>query len=150
EARRGWGAVVAMRQSQRQSGLGGQPPGGAPCHERERRRDHRSLSKVGGRPFMTGRLAELFERCSLEMARRGLTRLADAPAAVTECSGVDPADSPFEEIRRLALDPAVEPVDCLMAAAAAGLLPARQPDDQLADDAAYKHSLLQLLERRDF
>nr|QEO74705.1 phosphopantetheine-binding domain-containing pro [uncultured bacterium] len=75
------------------------------------------------------------------MKQRDVVRLADLKQAdgpsLTEIG---------REVRRLKLDP----VDCLLQAAAAGLLPTRQPPARLADDAARNRYLLRHLERRDF
>jgi Hydroxymethylglutaryl-coenzyme A synthase C terminal len=83
---------------------------------------------------------ELFRRCATAMQRRDVVRLTD----------LEQADGPSlteigREVRRLKFDPA----DWLLAAAAAGLLPTRQPPARLADDTARNRYLLRHLERRD-
>ncbi|MEX2631027.1 MAG: SDR family NAD(P)-dependent oxidoreductase [Tistlia sp.] len=88
------------------------------------------------------RASGLFERASGAMARLGLADFAEAEAVA--------ADPCFGALRRLADDPAVAPLELLTAAAAAGLLPGRQPPEDLAEAAARKRDLLQHLERRDF
>ncbi|HEY0838303.1 MAG TPA: type I polyketide synthase, partial [Azospirillum sp.] len=85
------------------------------------------------------RLIPLFEQAAADMARRDLTRFAD---------GLDgPDDTAFRAVAAAVLDPAIEPVECLLAAAAAGLFPSHQPPADLPDDGARNRYLLRHLER---
>jgi acyl transferase domain-containing protein/enoyl-CoA hydratase/carnithine racemase/acyl carrier protein/NAD(P)-dependent dehydrogenase (short-subunit alcohol dehydrogenase family) len=102
------------------------------------------------RTVMTDHLAELFRRSSTEMSRHGLTRFADCMKTT--------ADAPIDKRRRASFikigqvlgKAAVDPVDCLMAASAAGLFPSQQPPDHLSDSVSRNRHLLEHLERREY
>lgn len=87
-------------------------------------------------------LADLFEEAAAEMKRRALVRFAD-------CAGLPGVDL-FDEVAAVIERAAVAPAEWLAAAAGAGLVPARQPPADQAEDPSLARWLLRHLERRDF
>jgi acyl transferase domain-containing protein/enoyl-CoA hydratase/carnithine racemase/aryl carrier-like protein/SAM-dependent methyltransferase len=93
---------------------------------------------MSGYRTVAGTLAELFAQSAAEMSRHGIVRFADwkAPEAA-------------EIGRRIGQEPCT-PSECLMAAAAAGLIPSCQPPDHLTGDADRIDHLLQHLEFKGY
>jgi len=93
---------------------------------------------------MSDNLSELFKQCSIEMVRRGQTRIADCFIS----SGISGHNNiSVDEIDRFLQHSTVDPVECLMAASAAGLLPAHQPPAHIPDTSSY---LLRHLELKEY
>jgi len=93
---------------------------------------------------MTDNLSKLFKQCSIEMVRRGQTRIADCFTS----SGISGHNNiSVDEIDRFLQRSDVDPVECLMAASAAGLLPAHQPPEHIPDTSSY---LLRHLELKEY
>jgi acyl transferase domain-containing protein/enoyl-CoA hydratase/carnithine racemase/acyl carrier protein len=77
------------------------------------------------------------------MVRRDQTRIADCFIS----SGISGHNNIFvDEIDRFLQHSAVDPVECLMAASAAGLLPAHQPPEHIPDTSSYLFRHLELKE----
>jgi len=85
---------------------------------------------------------QLFRRTAAAMKRRNLARL--------DISDGGAADLSVARIERALARLKADPVECLLAAAAAGLFPEKQPPGRLADDASRTRFLLEHLERRDY
>jgi acyl transferase domain-containing protein/enoyl-CoA hydratase/carnithine racemase/acyl carrier protein/SAM-dependent methyltransferase len=85
---------------------------------------------------------QLFRRIAAAMKRRNLARLDGAEGAATDVS--------VTRIERALAKLKADPTECLLAAAAAGLFPQKQPPARLADDASRNRFLLEQFERRDY
>jgi acyl transferase domain-containing protein/enoyl-CoA hydratase/carnithine racemase/acyl carrier protein/NAD(P)-dependent dehydrogenase (short-subunit alcohol dehydrogenase family) len=85
---------------------------------------------------------QLFRRIAAALKRRNLARLESAEGGAAEVS--------VARIERALAKLKADPVECLLAAAAAGLFPEKQPPARLADDASRVRFLLEHFERRDY
>lgn len=100
---------------------------------------------------MTDKLSELFKQCSIEMINRGQTRLAGCCISTgIDASTFEHHNTTIDDISQLLQYSAIDPVDCLMAASSAGLVPSHQPPAHFLDSALCNQYLLQHLELRGY
>lgn len=99
---------------------------------------------------MTDDVAELFKRSTREMRERGLTRFVDIGRASGDESDINEHHSSVTKLSHALQNPSIDPVECLMMAAAAGWFPTHQPPATLGGDASRKQYLMQHFGSRDY
>ncbi len=100
---------------------------------------------------MADNLSELFMQCSADMERCSQTQLADCflPTGI-DASIAEYETTAVDDIQQWLSHESVTPVEVLLAASSAGLIPTHQPPSQFPDNESCNQYLLQHLERRHY